>query len=81
VVAAFSREHFQLPGGFLVVREREFLIKLDLEFHRPAEIGELIVAEREGAPIRIRDLATMEDGTEDTRRLARFGKCLGAPGR
>ncbi|BCX82506.1 hydrophobic/amphiphilic exporter-1, HAE1 family [Methylomarinovum caldicuralii] len=79
VVAAFSREHFQLPGGFLVGRERELLIKLDLEFHKPAEIGELIVAARGGATVRLRDIATVEDGTEDARRLARFGKCPSSP--
>ncbi|BCX89242.1 hypothetical protein MIN45_P1614 [Methylomarinovum tepidoasis] len=81
VVAAFSREHFQLPGGFLVGRDRELLIKLDLEFHKPAEIEELIVAARNGAPIRIRDIAAVEDGTEDARRLARFGKCQETAGR
>jgi len=77
VVAAFAREHFQLPGGFLVGRDRELLIKLDLEFHRPEDIGALIVASRDGAPIRIRDIATVEDGLEDARRLARFGQCRG----
>src|SRR5690625_3735734 len=32
LLAAFSREHVQLPGGFLVSQEREVLLKLDLEF-------------------------------------------------
>lgn len=75
LIRAFQSEHFQLPGGFLVGQEREWLIKLDMEFHRPEEIGELIVAYRSGAPIRVRDLATVEDGLEDARRMGRYARC------
>ncbi|RME33361.1 MAG: efflux RND transporter permease subunit [Gammaproteobacteria bacterium] len=72
VLAALRREHFQLPGGFLVGPQREDLIKLDLEYHRTAELARLIVAWRDGAPIRIGDIATVEDGLADFRRIARF---------
>ncbi len=72
LVRAFRAQHFQLPGGFLVGDSREYLIKLDLEFHRPADIQALIVAYRDGAPIRIGDIARVRDGLEDDRRLARY---------
>ena len=72
LIRAFSQEHFQLPGGYLVSHDKEFLIKLDLEFHRPADLENLIVDYRHGAPIRVADIATVEDGLADKRKLARY---------
>ena len=69
---AFAREHVQLPGGFLVGQTTERLIKLDLEFHRPEDLKKLIVASRGGHAIRLSDVATIEDGLNDYRQLARF---------
>lgn len=72
LVTAFHNEHLQLPGGFLVNQRSEDLIKLDLEFHNLEELGQLLVAWRDGAPIRLRDIAELEDGLTDYRQLARF---------
>lgn len=72
VADAFAREHFQLPGGFLVSGRTERLIKLDLEYHAPEEFRSLVIAHRDGATIRLGDVAVIEDGLEDFRRLARF---------
>jgi len=69
---AFQREHVRLPGGFLVGSGREDVLKADLEFHDLDALGEMIVAHREGAPIRLRDVARIEDDLADFRRLARF---------
>jgi HAE1 family hydrophobic/amphiphilic exporter-1 len=72
VIEAFRREHIQLPGGFLIGKYTEKLIKLDLEFHDTRNMGNLIVAYRDGAPIRLKDIAEIEDGLADFRQLARF---------
>jgi len=72
MTAAFAREHVQLPGGFLVGDSKEFLLKLDLEFHQLDELRRMIVAYRDGAPIRLSDLATIDDGLADNRQLAHF---------
>ena len=72
VTRAFDAEHVRLPGGFLVGGKHEDLIKLDLEFHSAPELEKLIVAYRGGAPIRLADIATVEDGLADNRQLARY---------
>jgi HAE1 family hydrophobic/amphiphilic exporter-1 len=69
---AFRNEHVQLPGGFLVSGPGESLIKLDLEYHSPEALGELIVRYAEGAPVRLRDIGTVEDGLADDRQIVRF---------
>ncbi|MEW6313013.1 MAG: efflux RND transporter permease subunit [Pseudomonadota bacterium] len=72
VTNAFAREHVQLPGGFLVSERTEKLIKLDFEYHSPVALREMIVLYRDNAPVRIKDIATVEDGLADYRQLARF---------
>ncbi len=72
VVSGIRNEHFMMPGGFLVGGPNEHLIKLDMEYHDPRELADLVVAHRDGAPLRLRDIADVEDGLEDARGLARF---------
>jgi len=69
---AFRTEHVQLPGGFLVSGPGERLIKLDLEYHSPEALGEMIVRYADGAPVRLRDLGSVEDGLADDRQAIRF---------
>ena len=72
LIDAFGKEHIQLPGGFLVSDKTENLLKLDLEFHKPVDLEALIVVYRDGAAIRLKDIAVIEDGLADYRQLARF---------
>jgi len=69
---AFANEHVQLAGGFLVGQKTENLIKLDLEFHRLDDLAKMIVAYRDGSPVRLKDIAEVEDALADYRQLARF---------
>jgi hydrophobic/amphiphilic exporter-1 (mainly G- bacteria), HAE1 family len=72
LTAAFNREHVQLPGGFLVSQQAEQLLKLDLEFHSTKELADLIIDSKAGAPVRLKDIATVEDGITDNRQIARY---------
>ncbi len=72
VMRAFAARHFQMPGGQVINGPREMLIKLDLEFHDPRALAEMIVAWRNGAPVRIRDIGEVVDGLDDPRKLARY---------
>ncbi len=72
LTAAFNREHVQLPGGFLVSSQAEQLLKLDLEFHSTKELADLIINSKAGVPVRLKDIATVEDGITDNRQIARY---------
>jgi HAE1 family hydrophobic/amphiphilic exporter-1 len=72
LIAAFQREHVQLPGGFLVGENAEKLMKLDLEFHNLRDLSGLVVAYRDDAPIKLQDIAELEDGVTDFRQLAHY---------
>jgi len=72
VVRMFNREHLRLPGGFLINEDVETLVELDLEYHSPEQLGEMIVSYSGGAPQRLKEFAQIEDGLADYRELARF---------
>jgi len=72
VVQMFNREHLRLPGGFLIKESKESLIELDLEYHSPEQLGNMIVSYTGDAPQRLHDFAKIEDGLADFRQLARF---------
>lgn len=71
LILAFNKEHVQLPGGFLVRAQSEKMFKLDLEFHNINDLKEMIIAYRDGGPIKIKDIAEVEDGLDDYRQTAR----------
>ncbi len=72
LISAFDREHIQLPGGFLVSSQAEQLLKLDLEFHDIDALSNLIITTKDGVPIRLKDVANVEDGLTDNRQIARY---------
>jgi hydrophobic/amphiphilic exporter-1 (mainly G- bacteria), HAE1 family len=72
LISAFNREHIQLPGGFLVSKQAEQLLKLDLEFHNTKDLANLVVLSKAGSAIYLKDVATIEDGITDNRQVARY---------
>ncbi|MGY6631086.1 MAG: efflux RND transporter permease subunit [Wenzhouxiangella sp.] len=69
---AFGTEHVQFPGGFLEAGSTELLVKLDLEFHSPEALGQMILRFEQGAPVRLGDVGQVVDGLADFRSLARY---------
>jgi HAE1 family hydrophobic/amphiphilic exporter-1 len=72
VLAALRREHVEIPGGLVESDAVEYSVKTDAEFRSIEELGELIITEVDGAPVRLRDVARVEDGSEDVRVHARY---------
>ncbi len=72
VISALKREHVEIPGGWLKSTDIEFSIKIAGEFKKVSEFNDLIVAYRDGYPIRLSDVGYAEDGLEDKRSLARY---------
>jgi len=72
VANTFGKEHVILPAGFLGSQSRELLIKFDAEFSKLAEMSNMVIAYRQGAPVYLKDVARIEDGLEDARKLARY---------
>ncbi|MFA6003081.1 MAG: efflux RND transporter permease subunit [Elusimicrobiota bacterium] len=75
VMAAISREHAELPAGQIETAVKEFTVRTLGEISDPNEFGKLLITQRGGerinVPIPIKDVARVEDGLEDLRRIAR----------
>jgi len=72
VVAALRREHVERPGGLVEGERIEFSVKTDAEYRSVEELAAMVVAYENGAPVRLSDVARLEDGSEDERGYARY---------
>ncbi|HQR44803.1 MAG TPA: efflux RND transporter permease subunit [Thermoanaerobaculia bacterium] len=68
---AVQREHQEVPAGRIEAAEREMNVRAQGEAIDVATFGELVVANVKGAPVHLNDVAVVEDGLEDRRRLNR----------
>lgn len=72
VELALRSEHVEFPGGRVETGAREYVVKTKAEFRSASEFADMVVAYRNGAPVRVRDLGRVEDGLEEERSLARL---------
>jgi multidrug efflux pump len=71
VISALQREHIELPAGRLETQGREVNVRVLGEAIDLETLRKIVVREVNGSPIYIGDLALVEDGFDDTRRIAR----------
>ncbi len=69
---AISNQHVELPAGRIETGELEYGIRLNGEYTSVEELENLPVKNVNGAVVRLRDIARVEDGFEDARNLALF---------
>jgi len=72
VRAALAAQNVEIPGGRLDQGPREVSLRTLGRLERPGDFADLIVATVGGAPVRVRDIARVEDGVEEPRSLARL---------
>ena len=71
VISALQREHVELPAGRLETQGREVNVRVLGEAIDLETLRKIVVREASGSPIYIGDVSLVEDGFDDTRRLAR----------
>jgi multidrug efflux pump subunit AcrB len=74
VVAAIARENVTVPGGEIDVGRLKYLVRVPAEIERPAEIEDFVVEVKGGAPIKVRDVATVLYGFEDETTRSRLNR-------
>ncbi len=67
VLDALRREHIDRPGGYVEGQSIEWALKTAAEFKSIEELGGMVVSWDGDAPVRLRDVARLEDGSEDIR--------------
>jgi hydrophobe/amphiphile efflux-1 (HAE1) family protein len=72
VIAALRREHVERPGGLVQSDWIEFAVKTAAEYATVSDLSDMVIAYENDAAIRLRDVARVEDGSEDVRSYARY---------
>lgn len=69
---AIRNQNASIPAGRIESEQVEFSVSLKGTLQTPKQFESLIVAYREGYPVRLEDVARVELGAEDARKLSRF---------
>jgi HAE1 family hydrophobic/amphiphilic exporter-1 len=69
---AIERQNAEVPGGNVTSGTRESTLRTMGRFSEPRQFDELVVANIDGAAIRVRDIGSSEDGTKEQRSFARL---------
>ncbi|MDP3791747.1 MAG: efflux RND transporter permease subunit [Candidatus Omnitrophota bacterium] len=75
IVDAVQQEHGEVPAGRIETSEKEYNVRVMGEAATAKEFENLLIPKRNGQPIfkpfYLKDVATIEDGLADVRRIAR----------
>src|ERR1700740_2574938 len=64
---ALQRENIEAPGGRMITGPQELGLRTLGRVTSAEQFGEIVLGTRGGTPIRIRDIATVEDGAQELR--------------
>jgi HAE1 family hydrophobic/amphiphilic exporter-1 len=72
VVAAVRGENQTQPVGTLRSLSQERVVQIDARMQRPEDFGRIIVARKNGVPVRLEQIARVADGAQEIQSLALY---------
>jgi hydrophobic/amphiphilic exporter-1 (mainly G- bacteria), HAE1 family len=72
VEAALQRQNADVPGGNVTTNKEELTLRTLGRFTDARAFNDLVIANVNGAPVRLRDIGHVEDGTKEQRSLSRL---------
>jgi hydrophobic/amphiphilic exporter-1 (mainly G- bacteria), HAE1 family len=69
---ALARQNADVPGGNLTTGKEELTLRTMGRFTDPKQFDDLVIANLNGAPVRLRDVGRVEDGTKEQRSFSRL---------
>ena len=70
VLQALAMQNVEIPGGRLNAPGIEWSVKTRGQVQSAEELGNIVITSAAGSPIRVRDVAQVEDGQEEIRSVA-----------
>ncbi|WP_045222261.1 efflux RND transporter permease subunit [Desulfonatronum thioautotrophicum] len=65
MLQAVTESNVNMPGGSMDIGETRFLVRVPEDFRHPSEIFSIVAFVRDGRPVYLRDLATIQDTHKD----------------
>lgn len=72
VEEAIRRSNLELPAGRIESQQREFSVTSQTDLVRPSQFAEIVVRNVNGFPVKIRDIARVEESAADERSRVRL---------
>lgn len=72
VVAAVRNENQDLPVGSIRSLAQDRVVQIDARMQRPEDFGKIIVARKNGSPVRVDQVARVADGAQEVESLALY---------
>ncbi|RKR26254.1 HAE1 family hydrophobic/amphiphilic exporter-1 [Acidovorax sp. 93] len=72
VAQAVRNENQDLPVGSIRSLAQERVVQIDARMERPEDFGKIIVARKNGAPVRLDQVARVNDGAQEVESLALY---------
>ena len=72
IVTAVRNENQDLPLGAIRSREQERVVQIDARIERPEDFGKIIIARKNGTPVRLDQVARISDGAQEIDSLALY---------
>lgn len=69
---ALERQNADVPGGNVTTGKEELTLRTLGRFTDPRQFDDLVIANINGAPVRLRDVGRVEDGTKEQRSFSRL---------
>ena len=69
---AIRRSNLEVPAGRIESRSREFSVTSNTDLVRPEQFGEIVLKTVNGFPVKLRDVARIEEGAAEERSSVRF---------
>src|SRR5574338_242371 len=69
---ALDRQNADVPGGNVTTGKEELTLRTLGRFTDPRQFNDLVIANVNGAPVRLRDVGRVEDGTKEQRSISRL---------
>ena len=69
---ALVRQNTDIPGGNVNTGQEELVLRTLGRYANPRDFDDLVIANVNGAPVRLRDVGRVEDGTKEQRSLSRL---------
>ncbi|MDQ3257316.1 MAG: efflux RND transporter permease subunit, partial [Acidobacteriota bacterium] len=69
---ALQRQNTDVPGGNVDAGKRELTLRTLGRYADPRDFNDLVIANIGGAPVRVRDIGRVEDGTKEQRSATRL---------
>jgi multidrug efflux pump len=69
---ALRRSNLEVPAGRIESRQREFSVTSNTDLRTPAQFGEIVIKTVSGFPVKLRDVARIEEGAAEERTSVRL---------